>query len=435
MGRRSNLIEKINANSEEEKTCKIIIFLIAVLSIFLNQQKQLLGYNISISDFVAILLVLIYIFNAKLVIPRKGFFFFLGVSIITLSTAFFISPHRFNYVPNPNEIINNYIKLCSSFLYFLLGYNLFKERLIYVVYRWYSLGAITLGIIGIFMFFFKISIFPRQYFFQGPRYIGLMNDPNYFAVIQCTALVYFIRNKNIKKITLFMSYLVIFLSVVISSSKTGMLVFISYTIAIFIKNMLWNKNKKQIIRNFVIIAIIIVFLPSLSALMMKIIKYISTKYWSFRRVAVLFYDFNSAISEGGSGRDVTWAAALDIIKVSPLLGVGIGSYLEIMGNLQRVKLLAHNIYLQIFAEWGLILGSILFFYIFYLIFKYTFLNYSKDSDHSKDLNQQKNNYNQKLILRDIILILMIGSLSLSLNNARMFWIFFGALSNPKKITK
>ncbi|MDI3545796.1 MAG: hypothetical protein PWP68_1213 [Rikenellaceae bacterium] len=32
-----------------------------------------------------------------------------------------------------------------------------------------------------------------------------------------------------------------------------------------------------------------------------------------------------------------------------------------------------------------------------------------------------------MILRDIIIVFLIGSMAISLNNARMFWFFFGAL--------
>lgn len=335
------------------------------------------------------------------------------LSVATLITAFFISPYKFNYIPEPNEIFNSYIKLISSFLYFILGYNLFKNQDITIAYKWYSYGAVMIGFIGIIIVFFNVNIFSRDYFFEGPRYIGLMSDPNYYAVIMCTSLVYFLRKRNINKILKAICYVIIFLSVAISGSKTGMIIFITYTMVILFQATISTKTKGQLIKNITILLLFVGSLPLLSNYFMKIIQGIETQHPIFKRVLVLFYDFGAAVSGDGSGRDRTWSSAIDIIKESPF-GVGIGSYLNVRTSLHGGGGLAHNTYLQIISEWGVPLSLILFLFLLHLVIKHLILN---------------NKYQvESVVVRDILLILLIGSISLSLNNARMFWFFIGALS-------
>lgn len=401
--------------NDQVNKLSISTFLVVILSFFLNQQKPMFGYNLSFSDFAAVILIMILLLKGKMIIPQKSLLFFIVLSVVSLSTAFFISPSKFNYAINLSNIMDNYIKLISSFLYFLLGYIFFKNSKIELVYKWYSIGAVIIGFFGIIIVFFNISAFRNEFFFEGSRYIGLMNDPNYFSVVQCTALPYFIRDKSIKKVYRIISCIVIFLAVAISGSKTGMIIFISYIVFTYARIILSGKSKKQLFKSFVFFLLSIILLPLILRLFNIVIDAIVSIHPVFDRVRVLFYDFSSAIFEGGSSRDNTWIGAIDLIKKSPILGVGIGSYLTVRDILHGGGGLSHNTYLQIIAEWGIPLALTFLIFIFYVVIKHIIVS-NKIRDKLKSI-----------ITRDILIILLLGSMSLSLNNARMFWFFLGAL--------
>ncbi|NLY08802.1 MAG: O-antigen ligase family protein [Tissierellia bacterium] len=410
-----------NSIDDQTKKASIITLSIIVLSIFLNQQKPMFGYNLSFSDFAAILLILIFVFKKKLVIPNSIMLFFLLLSVITVSSAYFISPNKFNYMVNIDLIINNYLKLVSSFIYFILGYNFYKNMKMDLVYKWYSIGAVIVGLMGVLIVFFNINIINNEYLFMGSRYIGLMSDPNYFSVIQCTALVFFMRKKDLSKTFRVLCCIVIFLSIALAGSKTGMIVLICYTLIVLGETILINRTRQQLLKNLFIVLVIIILLPFLFNLFNATINAIASVYPTFDRVKILFVDFGSAISDGGSSRDRTWSVAIDIVKESPIFGVGIGSYLAVTNAVHGGGGFAHNTYLQIMAEWGMPLSSTLFIFMFYIIFKHVASNRKMRSE--------------SIIIRDIFIILLIGSLALSLNNARMFWLFLGALYKSSQYLK
>ena len=65
-------------------------------------------------------------------------------------------------------------------------------------------------------------------------------------------------------------------------------------------------------------------------------------------------------------------------------------------------------------KWGIVLATLLFVHVFFMIAKSTF-------------NRMCNIDKENIILRDIIIIFLLGSVGISLNNARMFWLALGAL--------
>jgi O-antigen ligase len=131
------------------------------------------------------------------------------------------------------------------------------------------------------------------------------------------------------------------------------------------------------------------------------------------RIELLFTDFSSAFSENGSGRNITWKVALQLIQLSPVIGIGIGTYSNIAIELFHQSDISHNTFLQLSAEWGIPLAFIFFIYVFFILGSATFT--------------RKPNWDHNLILRDIIIILLIGSMAISLNNARILWLVLGAL--------
>lgn len=393
------------------KSTSIIIILMAI---FLNQSSVKFGVNISIADFLCVIIFILLLLKDKLILPFIPMMFFLFVSITGIITSAFIVPNKFLYNPVTYKIFIDYIKMVVVFIYFNIGYSVSNLKLIEKSLKWYSVFALLIGIIGIIFTVFKINIF-SQYLFIGARFRGLMNDPNYFAIIQVSAFVYFSRAKEFKIFYKRLILLLLFMSILVSGSKTGIITMICYIFIRILEYLLKPKKKTStfIIQSLLIVLLIIIVLISPN-IINSLMDYTTSIIPTFARIRYLFTDFNSAISASGSVRDSTWKAAIEVIKASPIIGVGIGTYSGIASKISGIGAMAHNTYLQLFSEWGILLSTMFFIYIFSIIGKV-----SCNEGFKSEIN---------LMLRDIVIVFLIGSLAVSLNNARMFWVFLGALT-------
>lgn len=384
------------------------------MSILLHQSAVIFGINFSIADFFCIFILMVFLIKNQLYIPIAPFVFFLLVSFLVLATAVIFVPYKFHIFPDPLGIFSEYAKLIAIVVYFIIGYNLARENYTKSILKWYSYFGIMVGLLGILLTLFSIKVFSEILFYANIRYRGLMIDPNYFAVLQVSALVYISRQKTIKARYKMLTIILTAFSVLISGSKTGIVTLISYLSLRIIEYIFQtNKKIKSVGVQLLFLALLILLVPVFSNLFQSLVNSIAAIVPSFARVQYLFTDFSQAIAESGSGRDGTWGAAIEIIQLSPLFGTGIGTYTDIADKLFHLHTVAHNTFLQISAEWGIPLAFALFFYIFMNLGKVTFTH-----EHHSETN---------LILRDIVLILLIGSVAISLNNARLLWLFLGAL--------
>ena len=387
---------------------------IFLMSILLHQSSEVFGVNFSFADFFCIIIFVVLVYKNQFVIPFTPVLFFLIVSIVVLVTAVFYIPFKLMYYPAPIRIISDYVKLLAIFMYFIIGYNLSNTPFLEKTLKWYSLFGLLIGGIGILFIIFNIHVFSQVLFFGGTRFRGLMNDPNYFSVLNVSALVYISRLKTIKTRYKFLAFSVILLSVFTTGSKTGIITFIGYFSIRLVEYLFTSKKKLTTLITQLFIALIMVLIvPITFNSLQNVLNAAATTMPSFSRILFLFTDFMDAISVGGSGRDATWKVAFQVIQLSPLIGIGIGMYSSIASGLFQFNNIAHNTFLQLSAEWGLFLTFGLFFYLFIIMGKVTF---------SRSSNSETN-----LILRDIIIIFLIGSMAISLNNARVLWFFIGAL--------
>ncbi|GIN84299.1 O-antigen ligase family protein [Heyndrickxia sporothermodurans] len=397
------------------KTPSMLFMLaIVVMSLLLNQSGVVFGVNISFADIFCLGIFLSVLYKKELYIPIIPSLFYLIVSAVVLFTAVIYVPIKFEISPGPIRIISDYIKLIAIFVYFIVGYNLSKLGFTQTIIKWYSIFGVFLGGLGVLFTVFHLSIFSNLLYFAGTRYKGLMIDPNYFSVLNISALAYVSRIKAIKNRYKIFIIFITFLSVLSAGSKTGMITFFCYFVLRIIEYLFLTKKKMfSVILQLLFITFFILFIPIFISKFSEVISYLSVHFPSFSRVEYLFTDFGSAISESGSGRDDTWKVAIQIIQLSPLIGVGIGTYTDIAYEMFQYNNVAHNTFLQLSAEWGLPLAFFFFSYLLFTIGKVTFSN--------------KQSSPRNLILRDIIVVLLIGSVSISLNNARVLWIFLGAM--------
>jgi len=410
------LINSAGVELKDEKLGNIFIFCIAAMSILLHQARVMFGVNISLSDFFCVIVLICFIFKYKLFLPFKYFFFFLVVSFIVTFVAVSYVPVRFNYVADYRKVFSDFIKIIAVFLYFVVGYNMSRLRLTDFTLKYYSFFALFIGIIGVLFDFLNITLFSKILFYGNVRLKGLMNDPNYFSILQITALAYFLRNvflNRFKKIIIIIAFL---LSVLASGSKTGFIALLCYLIFVAMEELLRRPALRLTSLAICMVSFVALFLlvPYLISGLTFLSVYISQNIPAFSRIESLFLDFSKAISEGGSGRDIAWGISIDLLKLSPVLGIGIGTYVGLAKKLYGVGVIAHNTFLQLYTEWGIVLATLLFVHVFFMIAKSTF-------------NRMCNIDKENIILRDIIIIFLLGSVGISLNNARMFWLALGAL--------
>lgn len=404
----------IELNTNQKKTTVFFMIILILMAFLLNQSGIVKGVNFSFSDLFCLVILIVIAYKKELYLPIAPSIYFLVVSIITLLTSVFYVPIEFNLDPQPKQIISDFVKLVAIFVYFIIGYNLAKLMLIESIVKWYSMFGILIGGLGVFLTVFQIEVFSEVLFFAGTRYKGFMIDPNYFSVLNISALVYFSRLNNIKTHYKCLAIFITLLSVLASGSKTGVITLFCYLLFRIIGSLFSRKKK---LSNIIIGLVGVIFLMLMTPVIDQILPFVENNILhnipSITRIQELFTDFDEAISESGSGRDATWKVALQIIQLSPLIGIGIGTYTNIGFDLYHLNNVAHNTFLQVSAEWGIPLAFLFFLYTFILLGK---------ASHSKKTQHEMNK-----ILRDIIIILLIGSMAISLNNARVLWLFLGAL--------
>jgi len=98
---------------------------------------------------------------------------------------------------------------------------------------------------------------------------------------------------------------------------------------------------------------------------------------------------------------------------SPIFGVGVGTYTGITTAMWGVGAIAHNTYIQLAAEWGLPMSLFFFATIFWQLIGSTI--------------KGKSGSELRIVYRDIIVVFLLGSFAISLNNARLLWITLGLL--------
>lgn len=392
---------------------KTSVCILVIFGIFLNQSDVILGVNISIADLFFILILFLLLLQNRIKFHKQAILFFLLLTALLFYTSLYHVPKQLLYYPSPSSVMTNYIKLLTVFMYFVVGCSLSMGEN-EIIIRWYSHAAAVIGASGFLLAFFNAELFSHTFFYGGLRLKGLMNDPNYFSIIQNTAIAYFSRKRSMKKIFSAGIIVILVLSIMASGSKTGLIILISYTIIRIFESLITVKfTLKAVIVHILLLIPVIMSVLFIADILPDVLEIMSDKLPALRRIQLLFTDFDKAVSDMGSNRDLTWEAALGLIKRSPVLGIGIGTYSGLAKKLYNTSLVAHNTYLQLFSEWGILLALTLFIYLFLVITKVSF-----NKENYQDLT---------VVLKDMLMIFMIGSLAVSLNNARMFWLFLGML--------
>lgn len=385
--------------------------IVCLLGITLNQSSVIFGINFSFADLFVILLVSYMIVNNAIVLPRWFIAFSTILSITVLFTASFYVPSVFEVIIDHKSIFVGFIKLIANLIYLIVGANLVRINQEKTIYKSFAYASLFIGALAFFNFIVPLPLINELMLYGNSRFKGLMNDPNYFSVLQNIALAYFVSMKTENQKIKVSATLIIVFSVFMSGSKTGMITTLG---VIFLAGLTSFSRKKSTIleyfRGFLLFLILILILLLGNNYFILIIEKVANYIPAFNRISVIFLDFDLALSGGGSGRNRVWEVAVELIKQSPVFGTGVGTYTTITSNKYSMEAIAHNTYLQLAAQWGLPLTIIFFILVFILVIK-SF----RDKD---DFNQ---------VLNRMLIVLLIGSFAISFNNARVFWLVLGSL--------
>ncbi len=359
------------------------IFIILIALIF---NKPLFPFSIYILFF-ALLLVIPKFFSEKyIIILLLLFALFSNVSavlgkIIKPMMLLLLIMLIFEFLYNKNSILHwssihyfifGYLIIVSISIFFTIDFNrlkidlydLFKALVFFYLisetsivlckqysYRIFSViinVLILSGVVGALISLYFVISNPNlmKFIIASGGYIrtqGWMDDPNYFALLLNTTIVlayFFLINENKKfyKILYIFAIILMIVGIVLSMSRGGLIgLFILTIIAVF-------RERKR--KYFWVFVVIILFLfVSLYG------EYI------LRRLETL-QNLGSSRDQSIYIRSTLISVGIKDILKSPLLGIGFGDYPESVSHYYShhsvVHFIAHNIWLQLAGETGII---------------------------------------------------------------------------------
>ncbi|HDD6997928.1 TPA: O-antigen ligase family protein, partial [Staphylococcus aureus] len=132
---------------------------------------------------------------------------------------------------------------------------------------------------------------------------------------------------------------------------------------------------------------------------------------SLDRMASIFEEGFASLNDSGSERSVVWINAILVIKYTLGFGVGLVDYVHIGSQINGILLVAHNTYLQIFAEWGILFGALFIIFMLYLLFELFRFNIS----------------GKNVTAIVVMLTMLIYFLTVSFNNSRYVAFILGII--------
>lgn len=390
----------------------VLVGMTCFIGALLNQSDVLFGINISLADFIIVLFIAALINYNLFHVSSTHILVFLLFSVVIFVNAVFIIPNLYQIPIEAGTVLTDYIKVLVSFLYFLVGYLVAKNGLSRPLFKWFAIAAVVIGCLGIIFSLVPVPQMVELLFYEQVRLKGLMNDPNYFSVIQCAAIAIILRHKPIPSAVKISSIAILILSIFSSGSKTGFLTLGCLLVFIVFNNFIEGKMEvKKLISYLLLLFVVFTFLPNLQTILSGFLEIVSEKFPVFSRVELLLTDFDQAVTANGSGREEQWVIAMDLIQEFPLFGVGnTANYLTVVQGMSPMGNLAHNTYLQMAGEWGLPVTLFMAYYII-RVFLIPVFNGRNKQVH--------------LTTKEMLAAFLVSSLSLSFNNSRIFWLLLG----------
>lgn len=417
-----------------ETTIIILIILVAVafypncITVFIPVKKMVVEILVSIG---------LMFWGFKIITHKKKGFIYSSLNLPVLS---FILICVLSLLWSTNifsSIRELPLFLAGPLLYFLVINNINNRKQINKIINALILIGTLLGIYGIFQYFgIDFSIFESA---KGRQQVfGLFGNVNYFAeylIIPIPiAIPLFLVNKNkIKKVLLLIAILTMSISLLFTFTRSSYLGFgVSLILMFFLYTIQWRqkfiKNKKKIV-------IVILLLAAIGTIVFSLPN-------PFNKPGTIINKIKSRISPTQLTQDssikrrlATWQFTILMIKDHPVFGSGIGTYkyntlryqAEFFSKNNNRSIYphgfaqeAHNEYLQIWAEMGIV-GLSIFIWVIFSYFKYGL----------KALKKNEDKYKQGMIIGlmgAVIAVLGDSIFGFPLHlpaTVMMFWLAFG----------
>lgn len=370
------------------------------------------GFNVSLSDAFLVLFFAVLLLDRRLEVPRGPSIFVLLLVAATVFMSLWFIPQMQGVDPDFTQTLGGLIKLAISFLFFVAGWTVARLGRVGIAVRSFAFGGVLAALLGILTLAVPLPALDASLYYDSFRYRGLMSDPNFFALLACAAFVVIASDPRPLRLKGAVSLSALALAVLMSGSKAGLLTLLFSLLIALLTRLSPRTRPVMLAYGALLTATILILAEPLLAALEDLLDWLGNYIPQVGRLSVLLTaNIVEGLSVGGSVRDEVWGTALEMLRQSPLFGVGVGNYLNVSSNVHDLDMVAHNTYLQILVEWGPVFALPLFAWIAVVL-----VRASRDSDATGS------------IVRNVVLVLLFGSISLSLNNARMLWFFLGVLA-------
>jgi len=317
----------------------------------------------------------------------KFFLLYLFIAVI-ISTLFSIDP-----VHSQGVLFERYI---IYFMLFYIGYYLISQtspKKVSILFYALVISGLIIGIGGVLDY---LLVTRQRILLPLGKHINIAGYLCLYLPFNI-AMVFFSRNKLLKIGSVFTGILLLLCFIWGASRATWIAVPASVIIVVFLK------NKK--ISIYMFFALIIGF-------------FLLSPQLKYRAVSIL-----DSLSWGA--RLELWRAALMIFKDFPIAGIGPGMYENIVHqyshSLSDIHLHAHNTYIEVAAELGVI-GFLLFLGVFAVLFKELpgiFKKERTDDALAFSLGSSM------AVLSVLIAAFAVTNIIVGIQDAAIFWLIFG----------
>lgn len=311
---------------------RIILFSLYGIAFFLPISKAIIE-SLSILAIVAFIIKkIIQLEDIPKTHLNSALFIYLGVCFfsILISTNFEISFRNFF-----GKVIQNVA------FFFVVADTLNTEKRIKIFANILLLSSLLLCIDGVYQFFTHKEFIRNRASQDIPRIYATFPSANDFAcylyMVMPVAVVFFFLKyrKKLLKLAYLGLFILLFVCLVLTISRGGWLSFLG--IALFMS----------------------IWLPQLSIVLLAIIALILfTNRFYFPVLKDRLNNFFSFFDTGGIDREKIWGAAIRMIMDRPWVGLGLGTFMfnfeKYIDNYIHTVPYAHNCYLQILSELGII---------------------------------------------------------------------------------
>lgn len=393
--------------------CRMENVLIATLGLGLNQAEVVLGANLSFADIFLVLLLIYLLIKGELWIPTVPFVFYLVLFGWMSMASLFVMQPPIGDGTITLKVFIGLLKLTICFLFCVVAMNVVRRGLGWTMFRGFYSGAVLVSVFSIPQIIGFGSLVPSIFYKVGSRFSGLTDDPNYFAVMMACALALVWSDNRVAIRTRFLMSAPLVSGILASGSKTGLLTLLVVLGWFVVGIDRYGRSRNRIslqIAATTLVAVVFILTVVFFDSFLEAISTVSKQVPALDRISTLATDFDSAVSEDGSSRNIAWQTGILVVASHPLMGIGSGTY-ELVGQyLNAYGSLAHNTYLQIAAEWGLPLCCLFFVWVCI-----GFIGPMARAHMSSF---------QTASTRALI-ALAVGSMGVSLNNARLLWVVIG----------